>query len=89
MKQKSSLIESEPDETSAKQIHPLIQLGLAAAGTQIGASMIIKLAKHPLLLLSMGIASGFYLNKYRKGVREAADQIKEQGLKMIKKKADD
>jgi len=35
----------------------------------------------------MGIESGFYLNKYRKGVTEAADQIK--GLKMIKKKADD
>ena len=89
MKENSSLIESESAEVSTKQTHPLIQLGVVAVGTKIGATVIIKLARHPVLLLGMGIASGFYLNKNRREIIEAAKQLKEKGLKLLNKKADD
>lgn len=89
MNDSSSQSESENFQVSSKAIHPLVQLGVVAVGTKIGATVILKLAKHPLLLLGMGVASGYYLNKHRKDIIEAATQLKEQSLKVITKKADD
>lgn len=88
MKERESnepLDEVEQEETG---IHPLIKLGILTVGSKIGAEIILKLAKYPLLLLAMGMGSGIYINKHRKEIGEAAHQLKEQGLSVIKKKAD-
>ena len=89
MNEDSLQTESESAEISTKETHPLIQLGVVAVGTKIGATLILRLAKYPLLLFGMGITGGFYLNKNRKEIIEASNQLKEQGLKVITKKADD
>ncbi|MGR9052932.1 MAG: hypothetical protein ACU84J_09825 [Gammaproteobacteria bacterium] len=90
MNETNANLETEAsNETKAKPTHPLIQLGIVAIGTKIGAELILRFAKHPLLLFGMGIAGGVYLNKNRKDIAEAADQIKDMGLKVIRKKADD
>ena len=89
MNENSFNTESESAKDSVKETHPLIQLGAVAVGTKIGATLIIKLARYPLLLMGMGVASGYYLNKNRSEIIEAANQIKEKGLKVIRKNADD
>ncbi|MGR9115322.1 MAG: hypothetical protein ACU85E_06115 [Gammaproteobacteria bacterium] len=89
MNEPNTHTESEAEEVSSKETHPLIQLGVVAVGTKVGATLILKLARYPLLLFGMGVASGFYLNKNRKDIIEAANQLKEQSKRMISKKADD
>jgi len=39
-----------------------------------------------VLLMAMGIGSGLYINKHRKDILEAAQQLKDQGLAIVKKK---
>lgn len=68
-----------------KDTHPLIKLGILSVGTKVGAEIILKLAKHPLLLLAMGVGAGIYMNKNRKEIIEAAQQLKDQGLDIVKK----
>ena len=81
--------ELDHSEDKAGETHPLIQLGVVAVGTKIGATLILRLAKHPALLFGMGIAAGYYANKNRQEIIEAANQIKDQGLKVIGKKVVD
>ena len=85
----STLVESDETDITVKEIHPLIQLGVVAVGTKIGATLILRLAKYPALLFGMGALTGFYLNKNRKDIIEAARQIKDQGLKAAIKKEGD
>ena len=73
-------------ELEGKSMHPLIKLGILSVGSKVGAEIILKLAKHPVLLMAMGIGSGLYINKHRKDILEAAQQLKDQGLAIVKKK---
>ncbi|PKM37426.1 MAG: hypothetical protein CVV06_05930 [Gammaproteobacteria bacterium HGW-Gammaproteobacteria-10] len=73
-------------EQEEKSMHPLIKLGILSVGSKVGAEIILKLAKHPVLLMAMGIGSGLYINKHRKDILEAAQQLKDQGLAIVKKK---
>lgn len=78
-------IEESGSIKSERDIHPLIKLGILSVGTKVGAEIILKLAKHPLLLLAMGVGAGIYMNKNRKEIIEAAQQLKDQGLEIVKK----
>lgn len=71
--------------TQEKDMHPLLKLGVLTVGSKIGAEIIIRLAKHPLLLLAMGVGSGIYINKHRKDIIDAAQQLKEQSIAIVKK----
>jgi hypothetical protein len=83
-------LEKDDDDNaeSGKDIHPLAKLSVVAVGTKIGATVILKMAKYPILLFGMGIVSGYYINKNRKEIIAAAEDVKQYAVSMGKKKDD-
>jgi hypothetical protein len=84
-------LEKDDDDDNAesgKDIHPLAKLSVVAVGTKIGATVILKMAKYPILLFGMGIVSGYYINKNRKEIIAAAEDVKQYAVSMGKKKDD-
>lgn len=69
--------------------HPLITLGVLTAGTQLGSTVIQKMAKHPLVLFTMGVSVGVYSYKNRKEILAEAQQLKEHGKNLISVKIKD
>ncbi len=69
--------------------HPLITLGVLTAGTQLGSTVIQKMAKHPLVLFTMGVSVGVYSYKNRKEILAEAQQLKEHGKNLISVKTKD
>ncbi|GAB4256545.1 MAG: hypothetical protein Kow0065_05360 [Methylomicrobium sp.] len=78
-------IEKDASTTPDKEMHPLLKLGVLTVGTKIGTEILLKLAKHPVLLLAMGVGTGIYINKHRKEIIDAAQELKEQGIAIVKK----
>jgi hypothetical protein len=89
MNDQKILPDSEETSATEKETHPLIKIGVLSIGTKIGATIILNMAKHPVALFSMGIAAGFYANKNRQEIIDAAIELKEQGIKVITKKDSD
>ena len=79
----------EPEELPEKSIdrHPLITLGVLTAGTQITATIILRLSKHPLILFGMGVTTGIYTYKNRKEILQEAMHLTKQGKKLISRKS--
>ena len=73
----------EEQPTSDQDHHPLVTLGLLTAGTQVGSILIQRVAKHPVLLFTMGTATGLYAYKHRKEILSEAQYLKEQGKKLF------
>jgi zinc transporter ZupT len=67
--------------------HPLITLGVLTAGTQIGAMLIQRLGRHPLILFGMGATAGIYTYKNRKEILQEAQHLTKQGKKLISRKS--
>ncbi len=67
--------------------HPLITLGLLTAGTQLGSTVIQKMAKRPMILFVMGITVGIYSFKNRKQILAEAEHLTEQGKRLLSKEA--
>lgn len=82
-----------PEETEelteqTKDRHPLITLGLLTAGTQLGASLILRMGKHPLILFGMGVTTGIYSYKHRKEILQEAQHLTTQGKKLLFRKSE-
>ncbi len=79
----------EPEEQSEEPIepsndrHPLITLGILTAGSQMGSTLIQRMARHPSLLFSMGVVAGIYTYKNRKQIIHEAKILKDQGKKLL------
>jgi hypothetical protein len=50
----------------------------AATIIETGKGVITKLARHPLIMFSMGIAAGFFVHKYRKEIISITSKTAEQ-----------
>jgi hypothetical protein len=58
--------------------------GLAATTqTATGKSVMSILAKHPVLVFSLGMAAGYLVHKYRKEIIESATRLTEQGKDFV------
>ena len=79
----------KPEEQPEKAIdrHPLITLGLLTAGTQLGATLILRMGRHPLILFGMGVTAGIYTYKNRKEILHEAQHLTNQGKKLISRKS--
>jgi len=79
----------EPEEITkkTKDRHPLITLGLLTAGTQIGAALILRMGRHPLILFGMGVTAGIYTYKNRKEILQEAEHLTKQGKNLISRKS--
>jgi hypothetical protein len=75
----------EEQLTPDKDSHPLVTLGLLTAGTQVGSSIIQRMAKHPFLLFAMGTGAGIYAYKNRKEILSEAEHLATQGKKLLSK----
>ncbi len=82
-------MQTQPDPANEnKDGHPIITLGLLTAGSQLGSTLIQRMARHPVLLFAMGAATGAYVYKNRKEILAEAQQLKQQGQKLLSKKVD-
>ena len=79
----------EPEDQTEKTIdrHSLITLGLLTAGTQLGAALIQRMGKHPLILFGMGVTAGIYTYKNRKEILREAHHLSNQSKKLISRKS--
>lgn len=53
--------------------------GMAMVGYQAGRGLLGSLARHPLVLLSTGIAAGYLVHKYRKEIVAGAAKVSDAG----------
>ena len=51
---------------------------VATAGANAGKSVIRKIFTHPLVLLGLGVAAGYYIHKYRMSIISAADEAQQE-----------
>lgn len=65
--------------------HPIVTIGILTAGTQIGSSLINRMAKHPLVLFAMGTTAGIYIYKNRKEILNEAHHLTNQGKQLFSK----
>lgn len=68
--------------------HPIVTLGLLTAGTQIGATLIQRMGRHPVLLFTMGAAAGIYAYNNREKILAETQHLKKQTKKLLSKNAD-
>jgi len=61
----------------------LIKGAVMSAGAQTGKSIMSKIVKHPLLLLGIGIATGYYAHKYRKEIISSVSSAGEKGKDFV------
>jgi len=61
----------------------LVKLGILTVGTQLGTAVIHRMTKHPVLLFGLGIAAGLYVQKNRKQIILAGEQLTHQGKKLL------
>jgi len=76
-------MQQEDHPEPGNERHPLITLGILTAGTQVGSAIIQKMAKHPLILLAMGITIGVYSYKNRKEILAETRQLTKQGKQLL------
>lgn len=77
------MTEHQDQTLETKDRHPLVTIGILTAGTQIGATLIQKMAKHPALLFAMGLGTGIYSYKNRKQILAEVQHLGEQGKRLI------
>lgn len=59
-------------------------VGLAATTqTTTGKSFMSILAKHPILVFSLGVAAGYLAHKYRKEIIDSATRVTEKGKDFV------
>ena len=68
--------------------HPLITIGILTLGTQIGSALIQKMAKHPVVLFTMGVTAGVYSYKNRKAILNEVQHLGNQGGEIFSKNSD-
>jgi zinc transporter ZupT len=78
----------QEEKKETKDSHPLITLGLLTAGTQMGTALIQRMAKHPVILFTMGMTAGMFVYKNRKQIVQEARELSEQSKKLISRKSD-
>lgn len=61
----------------------LLKGAVMSAGAQSGKSLMSKLTKHPLLILGIGIAAGYYAHKYRKEIISSVNSAGEKGKDFV------
>ena len=76
-------MQQEDHSEPVNERHPLITLGVLTAGTQVGSAIIQKMAKHPLILFTMGITVGVYSYKNRKEILAETRQLTKQGKQLL------
>ena len=55
----------------------------ASAIIQTGKGVVITLARHPLVMFSLGIAAGYLAHKYRKEIISVTSKTAEQGKDFV------
>jgi hypothetical protein len=67
------------DSSTGELVVKGVTTALAAATIiETGKGVFTKLAKHPLIMFSMGIAAGFFVQKYRKEIISITSKTAEQ-----------
>lgn len=61
----------------------LLKFSLVSTGTYLSSHLLMRLAKKPILLFGLGLATGFYLHKNRKQIFTTLVTAKEQGLALL------
>jgi len=61
----------------------LIKGAVMSAGAQSGKTIMSKLTKHPLLILGIGIAAGYYAHKYRKEIISSVNTAGEKSKDFV------
>lgn len=56
---------------------------VVTTATPAGRSLLGRLIAHPLVLFSLGVASGYALHKYRKEIIESANRAAEIGMDFV------
>jgi hypothetical protein len=51
---------------------------VATAGANAGKSVIRKIFTHPLVLLGLGVAVGYYIHKYRMSIISADEEAQQE-----------
>ena len=51
---------------------------VATAGAGAGKSVIRKIFAHPLVLIGLGVAVGYYIHKYRMSIISASDEAQQE-----------
>lgn len=60
-----------------------VGMAATAAAHQSGRGLLHGLAKHPLLVLGLGIAAGYLIHKYRREIVSSATRLSETGKDFI------
>jgi len=61
----------------------LIKGAVMSAGALSGKTLMSKLTKHPLLILGIGIAAGYYAHKYRKEIISSVNSAGEKSKDFV------
>lgn len=61
----------------------LLKIGVLTIGTQLGTELIHKMAKYPVVLFSLGFATGVYAHLNRKKIITAANQLAQQSKNLL------
>jgi len=51
---------------------------VATAGASAGKSVVRKIFTHPLVLIGLGVAVGYYIHKYRMSIISASDEAQQE-----------
>lgn len=74
---------TEQEQNEGIDRHPLVTLGVLTAGSQLGATVIQRMAKYPVLLFAMGVTAGVYSYKNRKEILAEAQHLAAQGKRLL------
>jgi hypothetical protein len=66
-----------------KKTDAIIKIGAITVGTQLGTTVIHKLAKHPVFLFGLGMVAGIYINRHRKQILASTYYLAQQGKEFI------
>ncbi|MDF1583122.1 MAG: hypothetical protein P1P78_07410 [Methyloprofundus sp.] len=61
----------------------LIKGAVMSAGAQTGKSIMSKIAKHPLLLVGIGMVAGYYAHKHRKDIIASVSSVTGKGKDFV------
>lgn len=61
----------------------LVKGAAMSAGAHTGKKFMSKIAKHPLLLVGIGVVAGFYAHKYRKEIIASVSGVADKGKDFV------
>lgn len=61
----------------------MVQHSAVFATLHTGEKIMVKLAKHPVLVFGLGIATGYLVYKYRKNIISSANKVVDSGKDFV------